>query len=295
METMNKPTTLAELMRDLQLRSNQHEPGTQLHNAWRVSARAEVAKRWSGESEEAQDFPPFGKLTFPYQKMGAIDSLNLFDIEELILFSFYWYNRKRYRRAADVGANIGLHSIVMSMCGYEVRAFEPDPEHVHRLALNLKLNKCSNVDVRQAAVSGSAGEAEFIRVLGNTTGSHIAGAKTSPYGELDRIKVRLDSVADVMQWADLVKFDVEGHELAVLKGTNKEMWAETDAVVEIGSKDNAHGVYEYLQNIGVNMYAQKINWGRVTNLKQMPTSYRDGSLYISDKSTMPWPELVRVT
>ena len=55
-----------------------------------------------------------GGLKFPYVNMGNVDSLNLFELDEFIIFSYYWQNRKRYRRVADLGANLGLHSIAMS-------------------------------------------------------------------------------------------------------------------------------------------------------------------------------------
>src|SRR5690349_11853642 len=71
-------------------------------------------------------FGPFGPLALPYRRMGAIDSVDLFGLDELILFAFYWANRSRYRRSVDIGANIGLHSIVMARCGLAVRSFEPD-------------------------------------------------------------------------------------------------------------------------------------------------------------------------
>ena len=64
----------------------------------------------------------------------------------------------------------------------------------------------------QAAVSDQPGEAEFVRVLGNTTGSHLAGAKANPYGKLERFAVPLVPLADMTEWADLIKIDAEGHE-----------------------------------------------------------------------------------
>src|SRR3546814_20413787 len=88
--------------------------------------------------------------------MGNIDSLDLFGIDELIVFAFYWANRDRYRTALDLGANIGLHSIILDRCGYRVTAFEPDPETAEELRRNLVRNGCSNVEVHEAAVAAEA-------------------------------------------------------------------------------------------------------------------------------------------
>src|SRR5574341_904869 len=82
----------------------------------------------------------------------------------------------RYRRARDIGANLGLHSIVLARCGFEVKAFEPDPWHFGLLKDNLAANR-ARVEAIPAAVSTADGEAQFVRVLGNTTGSHLAGSK----------------------------------------------------------------------------------------------------------------------
>ena len=73
---------------------------------------------------------PFGDLDFPYREMGAINTLHLFGLDELIIFSYYWANKSRYKKVADLGANIGLHSIIMDRCGFSINSYEPDPMHI---------------------------------------------------------------------------------------------------------------------------------------------------------------------
>jgi len=73
---------------------------------------------------------PLQEVPFTFVDMGAISSVDLFGLDELIIFAFYWSNRNRYRSIVDMGANIGLHSVVLGLMGFEVRAFEPDPRHV---------------------------------------------------------------------------------------------------------------------------------------------------------------------
>jgi len=176
----------------------------------------------------------------------------------------------------------------MSRCGYEVRAFEPDPLHLELLRQTLERNRCEKVTVRPAAVSTEDGSHDFTRVLGNTTGSHLTGAKASPYGALETFTVALEDARPHMLWADLVKMDIEGHEVDVLCATDTSHWRETDAVVEIGSQENAERVYAHFEALPVNLFAQKSGWCRVTQLSDMPTSHRDGSLFISVKDAMPW-------
>jgi FkbM family methyltransferase len=246
--------------------------------------------KFAGPEPSPVPFGPFGALTLPYRRMGAIDSIDLFGLDELLLFAFYWANRTRYRSAVDIGANIGLHSILMARCGFAVRAFEPDPVHVKLLRENLGLNDTRLVRVIEAAVSDRNGKAEFVRVKGNTTSSHLAGAKANPYGELERISVPTHSFADAIAGADLVKIDAEGHEAVILHSLPAERWQSLDAVVEVGTPENARALFEHFKPLPVGLFAQKSGWSKVAALDDMPVSYRDGGLFVSAKTEMPWGE-----
>ena len=285
---MKSPLILEELFLTLPLKIDQHSPKTKYYEDLKVMARQEIEKLFTNSSKGPQNFGPFGKLIFPYHKMGAVDSLNLFDLDELIIFSFYWANRTKYKRVADIGANIGLHSIILDKCGFEVHSYEPDPEHFKILERNLELNNASKVKAYNSAVSTKAGQAEFVRVLGNTTGSHLAGSKSNQIGELEKFAVDIKPIVPIIEWADFLKIDAEGHEKEILLATVSENWTHTDAIVEVGNEANAHAIFDHFNKIGVNLFAQKVNWQKVVNLEDMPTSYRDGSLFITSESNMLW-------
>jgi len=268
---------------------NRHAPGSELYTLLKQVVREDVVMHFSNNEAGALSLEPFGEIIFPYYKMGnKVDTTNLFDIDELMIFSFYWTNRKRYKRVLDAGANLGLHSIILNKCGYEVRTYEPDPVHFKILSKNLETNNCNTVSPYQAAISYEAGETEFIKVLGNTTSSHIAGAKQNPYGDLERFSVKVESVHPLLDWADLVKMDVEGHEKDIILSTKRDQWIKTDALVEIENPQNAAAIYEHLTTLDVSMFAQKNNWQRVGDVADMPTSYHDGTLFVSCKEAMPW-------
>ena len=270
---------------------NYHSPYHGLYGILRRCLENDVCKIFESKKTARIDMGPIGWIKFPFVSMGATSSVNLFDLDEVILFSFYWRNRGNYKKVADVGANIGLHTVILGMCGYRVRAYEPDPGHIKVISRSLKLNKLVNkAQVIGGAVSVISGSAEFVRVLGNTTGSHLAGAKANPYGKLERFDVKLYPIRAIMRWADLVKMDIEGHELVVLNSTEKEDWQATDMIVEIGSEENAQGVFEHMKKIGVNMFAQKNGWECVMRVSDMPISYKDGSLFITLKKEVPWGE-----
>ena len=234
------------------------------------------------------EFAPFGALVFPYQKMGAIDSIDLFGLDELIIFAFYWANRNRYRRTVDIGANLGLHSILMAHNGFSVTAFEPDPVHFDLLKRNLELNGATGVTPIQAAVSDHDGKLEFVRVKGNTTGSHLAGAKINPYGELDRFDVEVRACMAALEGADFAKIDAEGHEVTILSAIPPSRWARLDAMVEVGTTENAHALFAHFRDRPVGLFAQKTGWSRVAQESDIPTSHREGSLFITSKAEMPW-------
>lgn len=232
---------------------------------------------------------PVGFVPFSYVDMGAINSLDLFGLDELILFSFYWLNRDRYHQAVDMGANIGLHSVLLGRMGLNVTSYEPDPRHVALLTKHIVANDVQeHVTVAQAAVARENGILEFVRVLGNTTGSHVAGAKKDPYGDLEIFKVQAVNVSDAIAGKDLVKMDVEGLEADLLTSLDASDFASLDMVCEVGTRENAEIIWNHFKDSGVNLFSQKSGWARVTDLEYMPRSYKEGSLFLSCLDEMPW-------
>jgi len=281
--------SLGEIIEALPVLAAQHARTTSTYEALKQRAQAAVAA--SGLARENVETIPlgsFGDLVFPFARMGAITTLDLFGGDELIIFSFYWVNRNRYRRAADIGANLGLHSILMGKCGWDVFAYEPDPAHLKLLRNNVNLNSSTNVQVIDSAVSDKPGTLEFIRVLGNTTSSHLAGAKKDAYGLLERFPVNVESIETIMPAVDFIKMDAEGQEKLIILGTSAHHWDDTDMMVEVGTEENAAAIYEHLNKIEVRAFAQKLGWKQVQSLDDMPTHYTNGSLFITRKPSMPW-------
>lgn len=280
---------LGDIISSLSSIPNSHSRDTMVYKILDEYVKAFISNSNLSSSENASvELGDLGTLNFPFQEFGAINSLDLFGLDELIIFSYYLVNRRKYKKVADIGANIGLHSVIMSLCGWNVLAVEPDPFHMNILKNNLNLNNLiQHVDTEEAAVSSVSGELEFVRVVGNTTSSHLAGAK-QPYGELVKFPVKVIAIKDMMKIFDFIKMDVEGVENEIIISTDNNDWKNTDMILEIGSDENAKVVFDHLKKIGVNCFSQKINWEKVKIVEEMPFSYKDGSLFISLSSSMNW-------
>jgi FkbM family methyltransferase len=286
---MKTPPQLHEIIEALADIPGQHPRSSATYRLLeKVTAQAVSESAFTKADGARQSLGAFGEIELPYHKMGAVDTLDLFGLDELIIFAFYLRNRSRYRRASDIGANMGIHSLLMARAGWAVTAYEPDPTHAALLERNLRLNQADRVTLKKSAVSDHVGEMEFVRVLGNTTSSHLAGAKSNPYGELERFPVKVDSIADIMPQSDFVKMDAEGQEKIIILGTTADHWRSTDMMLEVGSPENAAAIHSHLGKLQVNAFAQKLGWQRVQSLTDMPTSYKDGSLFITRSDHMPW-------
>jgi len=250
--------------------------------------RAFAEARPAFESGQAVQLAELGPVILPYEKMGAIDSIDLFGLDELIMFAYYHRNRGQYQRAVDIGANLGLHSILMAKSGWKVESYEPDPQHLEKLKRNLRLNAVSTCHPHMAAVSDRKGKTKFVRVLGNTTSSHVFGAKPNPYGALEYFDVEVDDIREIASRTDFMKIDAEGHEAVILKAVPPAAWQRVDAFVEIGSPENARAVFEHFKGGPANLFAQKRGWEKVRSLEDMPASYKEGGIFVSAKTSMPW-------
>ena len=122
--------------------------------------------------------------------------------------------------AIDVGANIGIHTCVLSKCVGEqgmVYAYEPVKRNIRDLESNLLMNQITNVVVRDVGVGSQAGDVPFHfteeKDFNKGMSRYDPNAKdTIPVVALDD---DLPSVENIV----LIKIDVEGMELDVIKGS----------------------------------------------------------------------------
>jgi FkbM family methyltransferase len=230
-----------------------------------------------------------GEVSVKNIDFGSISSAHLFGLDELIIFAWYEINVQNYKKTLDLGANIGVHSMLMSKYGFDVTAYEPDPHHIELFFETMRENGTEIFSLRQKAIGITSEKLNFTRVLGNTTGSHLSGAKANPYGDLEVFEVEVDDISEVMsEGYDFVKMDVEGYEVKLISALKAEHFSSMDIMLEIGTAENATEMFAQLKRLGINAFSQKKNWEKVNSLQDLPTSHREGSLFLTSSSNMSW-------
>ncbi|AYA63680.1 FkbM family methyltransferase [Alteromonas sp. RKMC-009] len=279
----------ADLFTLLQQNKALHQRDGEFHRVMSSACeRVFSVSQFSEHPRETVVLGPFGEIALPYYSMGNINSLDLFGLDELILFSFYLAKKEQYKSVADMGANIGLHSLLMDKNGWQVTAFEPDPNHTAKIKYHAELNVCEHITVKEYAISDQKESLTFTRLIGNRTGSHLKGKKEHVYGSTEEFTVACLALKDVLAQFDFIKMDIEGAEADALCSTDKADWANTDMMLEVGSASNAQRIWQHLQTIGLQAYSQKNGWGLVECLEHMPTSYKEGSLFLTMSGNAPF-------
>lgn len=123
----------------------------------------------------------------------------------------------------DVGANIGTVTLPVALAGAaECLAFEPERANAARLAENAELNGLANVTVIEAAAWREPGE---VRLRGDgPVGTGTASAFAHGDGTTAVPAVTIDDFAGGGRAApSVIKIDVEGAELEVLRGAERAL------------------------------------------------------------------------
>lgn len=178
--------------------------------------------------------------------------------------------------AFDVGANLGLYSVLLSrLCGPAGRvwAFEPVPDTYWRLRETLALNRCDNVIPVQRAICEKDGIARMNlfdpqfsewNTLGTPTMRAKDGSLVSPSRSVEVPAHTLDQFCDAqrIERINFLKVDVEGFELSVFTGAKRLLHEHrVDYICFEISKDPLTGagvesreVFEALQAHGYTAY-----------------------------------------
>jgi len=142
--------------------------------------------------------------------------------------------KKERMVSLDIGANIGFYALELSSThGSHVKAYEPSPREAKALRRNLAANGVWNVSAYEVAVGERKGTATLAindanrgdnRLLNDQFIEQRPGITT----------VNVISIDDFdISKVDIVKIDVQGHEISVLRGMKRTLENNYDVKVFI--------------------------------------------------------------
>jgi len=123
----------------------------------------------------------------------------------------------------DIGANIGYYVLIESglIGNGKIIAMEPVPSNIELLRKNLKLNGLENVVVVPGAASDRHGIQDFhLSDMSNLGTFHATGSQANHLsGKVIPVETwTVSEIAAEYGIPDLIRMDVEGHEVAILNG-----------------------------------------------------------------------------
>jgi len=153
--------------------------------------------------------------------------------------TFIENNALKFNHVLDIGAWVGTWTMKINpFCG-RVVAFEPDPLHYECLVKNVP----EEVETHQLAVGNdkkmiSLSEDNF------TQAKRVVGEGNIPMVTIDSL-----NFTDV----DLIKIDVEGYEMEVLKGADKTLQNVKYLMIELNNNSKKYGS----SNLEIEKYLRK--------------------------------------
>lgn len=123
----------------------------------------------------------------------------------------------------DIGANIGQHSLFMSLHADQVHSFEPYSAVSQKLERHIELNGINNIQLHKVGLSNQQEELDFYAPTGRNQGIGSFDAGTVSKGNRNLGKLALVRGDEYLQQhglqdIGLLKIDVEGFEKNVISG-----------------------------------------------------------------------------
>lgn len=177
-----------------------------------------ITTRYRGATVMLSCQPPFSAIE------RQLISLGMFDPHVLDLMGGL---SSENSMVLDVGANIGVYSVSFAKAfpNIQVHSFEPNQFSITRFLKNASMNKLSNLHLHKTGVGSSPGTLDLFShkdcELGGAT--FLASQRQSEMSEC--IPVEVVALDHVFKGSErnisLIKIDVQGFELEVLKGAKE--------------------------------------------------------------------------
>jgi len=136
----------------------------------------------------------------------------------------------------DIGAFHGLLTMYFARHATQVVAWEPNSKNRRRLEENLRLNSFSNVIVRPYGLSSEPAVASMT-FDSLVPGTASLDANIATGSQQETVELRTLDQEQGLNAPDLIKVDVEGFELEVLKGAGRALGSRPDLFLEMHGSD----------------------------------------------------------
>lgn len=204
----------------------------------------------------------FDRISTSINWEGRYENEILLLLEEFIIKKLP--NSKKHA-SIDMGANIGNHSVFLSKFFNKVYSFEPNPRVYDVLSINSRYFAASkNIIPYNMGLSDKSGKLPFEIFPTNIGGSRVKSVdivkKSNDkiiYIDVERAD-KIDSLQK--EKIELIKIDVEGHEINALKGAQKLIESNKPIILfEAGASDSykSFEVIEYLSSLNYKFYTIK--------------------------------------
>jgi FkbM family methyltransferase len=201
-----------------------------------------------------------------YRVEGGLIYLNLYESAAMVQRAMSAYEPakhaliRRHLRPGmtfiDVGANKGDFTLLaarLSGLSGMVIAIEPEPENHSILQRSIELNHYTNIRVLQVALSDRDGTANL--QIGSSSGAHTLSPEFNGLRTVAVPTMTLDGVVAEQQLrsVDMIKIDVQGLELAVLRGATETLRANPRIILLLDlpkQSEKRRAIGDYLAQFG---------------------------------------------
>ncbi|MDA7583392.1 FkbM family methyltransferase, partial [bacterium] len=178
-----------------------------------------------------------------------------YEYKELITLIEWLKKKIKFNNVLDIGAYIGNHSVFFSKYFKNVLSFEPNPHSFNLLKLNTK--KYKNINIFNFGLSKKNSTQDFYSYELNYGGSSLKKNNKIPYQKFKTKFYKFDQL-NKKKKIDLIKIDVEGEELNVLKGLKDTVKKNQPIIIFEVQKDEIKNgsskVIDYLKDLKYNKF-----------------------------------------